>query len=339
MKVYLAHSIAGAFAFDEDGNLLHYKLFPKNAEEIAKRLEELKKGSIKEDEEVLKEIRHLVDKRVASDINGKVEGIVLVKEERASELMRKFFRRLAIDLGWVDSDDELNSIITEIGIVLSKKYMAGEKKDKIVIQAIGVMESLDDMLNTLSERLREWYGLHFPEAVKAIKSHEHFARIIVKYGARDNIDDKALAKIAKTSVGMEFNSKDIAAIRKYAESVLNLYKTREMVSSYITNLMEEIAPNITAVAGPLLGAKLISLAGGMEKMAKMPASTIQLLGAEKALFRHLRGKGKPPKHGAIFMHPLVQSAPKKLRGKVARIIAAKLMLAIKMDFYSKTDKG
>jgi nucleolar protein 56 len=111
------------------------------------------------------------------------------------------------------------------------------------------------------------------------------------------------------------------------------------MEKYLENLLKEFAPNFSAVAGPLLAARLINLAGGFDKLAKKPSSTIQLLGAEKALFRYLHGHGKSPKHGVLFTHNLIQQAPAKKRGKIARVIASKLSIAIKMDYYGKEDKS
>ena len=97
--------------------------------------------------------------------------------------------------------------------------------------------------------------------------------------------------------------------------------------------MKKIAPNITAIAGPTIGARLLAKAGGLEKLARLPASTIQVLGAEKALFRALRKGTKPPKHGILFQHPWVHGTPRWQRGKIARVIAAKLALAARIDLY------
>ncbi|MCC6011234.1 MAG: C/D box methylation guide ribonucleoprotein complex aNOP56 subunit, partial [Desulfurococcaceae archaeon] len=116
--------------------------------------------------------------------------------------------------------------------------------------------------------------------------------------------------------------------------ILDLYKLRSTLEDYIETVMKEVSPNITALVGAKLGARLLSLAGGLEKMAKLPASTIQVLGAEKALFRALRTGGKPPKHGVIFQHPAIHRSPRWQRGKIARALAAKLAIAAKVDFFT-----
>jgi len=109
---------------------------------------------------------------------------------------------------------------------------------------------------------------------------------------------------------------------------------RRELTDYISTVMKEVAPNITALVGPLLGARLISLAGSLESLARLPASTIQVLGAEKALFRALRTGGKPPKHGVIFQYPDIHRSPRWQRGKIARALAAKLAIAAKVDAFT-----
>ena len=118
-----------------------------------------------------------------------------------------------------------------------------------------------------------------------------------------------------------------------------MFENRKMLSKYLENITAAALPNTSKVAGPVLTARLLSLAGGLEKMSKMPSSTIQLLGAEKALFRHMRGEGKAPKYGVLFGHPLIQAAPKELKGKVARIISARIALAARTDNFSDKDQG
>ena len=138
---------------------------------------------------------------------------------------------------------------------------------------------------------------------------------------------------------MGFSDDDMKSLQAYSKSILNLFELKEEMTKYIEKETHETVPNISAIAGPLLAARLLNYAGGLEKMSKMPASTIQLLGAEKALFRHLRGEGKAPKFGIIFGHPYIQKADKDKKGKISRLIASKLSLASRFDYFSKTDKS
>jgi nucleolar protein 56 len=174
---------------------------------------------------------------------------------------------------------------------------------------------------------------------RVVANHEKYAKLIVEFGSRNNIKDQELSTLAKNSVGIEFEEKDIRIAQKLAQSILNLYSLKEDLTRYTEDATKTIAPNISEIAGPMLAARLISKAGSLEKLAKSASSTIQLLGAEKSLFRFLHGKGKSPRFGILATHPLVQNAPEKLKGKVARSIASKLSIAAKIDFYSKEDKS
>jgi nucleolar protein 56 len=122
------------------------------------------------------------------------------------------------------------------------------------------------------------------------------------------------------------------------QKILSVIKNEiKRLENQIENDVEKLAKNTSKIIGPLISARLISLAGGMERLAYMPASTIQLLGAEKALFRFKKEGGKPPKHGIIFQHPLINKSPKANRGKIARVIATKISIAIKADVFTKRD--
>ena len=143
-----------------------------------------------------------------------------------------------------------------------------------------------------------------------------------------------IASAASSSIGAELSDFDLNYIGVLAGIILDLYKLRDTLDDYIEAVMKEVAPNITALVSSKLGARLLSLAGGLDKMARLPASTIQVLGAEKALFRALRTGGKPPKHGVIFQYPAIHRAPRWQRGKIARALAAKLAIAAKVDLFT-----
>jgi nucleolar protein 56 len=138
----------------------------------------------------------------------------------------------------------------------------------------------------------------------------------------------------KDSMGAHLEPKDDEAIREFAKRIIDLFEERKFLEGYITEETAKIAPNLTSLLGAVLSARLMSSAGGMEELARLPSSTIQVLGAEKALFRHLRTGAKPPKHGLIFQHPLVNRAPKKARGKISRSLAAKIAILSRVDCYS-----
>jgi len=343
MKAYVATNIAGVFAFDKDGKVVVCKLFPKNAERIAERLKRSRSGEIIEEErDVLRKLRLAGYKEVIWDKKAKDGYISCVydPENKGKEIADNEFRRLSLERRWASTQAELNEILTKVNVILSGEKMKGSVgKDRIVMHVVGVIDDLDGTLNSLSERMREWYGLHFPELVREIRSHEKFAETVSKYGGREGMKERGISKLADKSVGMDFSEQDIKSVKDFAAVLLDMHKTREKMVKYLEKECAKIMPNLSEVAGPLLASRLVSLAGGLEKMAKLPSSTIQLLGAEKALFRHLKGKGKAPKYGILFGHQLIQNAPKHLRGKIARLLSSKLSLAAKMDFFSEKDQG
>jgi nucleolar protein 56 len=196
------------------------------------------------------------------------------------------------------------------------------------------------------ERLREWYGAYFPELSDIIRKMESYINLIAKFTSKEEFNREALQKLGysedkvnkiiealQRSVGGTLSNHDLKMIKEYAETAKKVIDTRDRIDQYIREVMETIAPNITAVAGYKLGAKLVTKAGGLSRLAMMPASTIQLLGAEKALFRALRKGAKPPKHGYIFQHPYINQSPRSVRGKIARMMASKIAIAARADAF------
>jgi len=207
-------------------------------------------------------------------------------------------------------------------------------RDALIIQAVNMVDELDKSLNVLSERLREWYSLHFPELSNKVREHKQYMHI-ASSGERKNIEKPELRELIEASSGANFEEPDYRMMQAYAQQILLLYELRDETAEYLKTLMETEAPNITSIVATNIGARLISLAGGIKSMSRMPAGTIQLLGAEKALFRHLKTHAKPPKYGILFQLSEVNSAPNDRRGKVSRAVAAKLAIASKVDFFSK----
>ena len=121
------------------------------------------------------------------------------------------------------------------------------------------------------------------------------------------------------------------------KSFITIKKEMKTLEGQIEKDMVKLAPNISNIVGPMIGARLISSAGGINKLAMLPASTIQVLGAEKALFRFKKEGGKPPKHGYIFQHTYINKSPRKIRGKIARVLATKISIAAKADVFTKRD--
>src|SRR5207253_1658306 len=185
-----------------------------------------------------------------------------------------------------------------------------------------------------------------------VEKHDSYIRLVHSLGARDSFSYDALTKLgipqdkatqisasAEKSSGAEMTGTDLEWLRQVCGTVLELYGLREAAEKYTDKIMGEVAPNMTSVLGAVLSAKLISMAGGLENIAKMPSSTLQVLGAEKALFRTLKTGARPPKHGVIFQYAPIHQSPKWLRGKIARAVAGKLAIAARMDAYGGGDKG
>jgi nucleolar protein 56 len=239
--------------------------------------------------------------------------------------MRKRVREYATSLGFAKGDEEFNDFLSKLALLISKKRMkASIGRDRLIIQAICALEDMAKILNLFIERIDEWYSLHYPELKFSKKDLDK----IISYGRRENIPD------FKESVGIELTEKDEETLKEYARMIKTVSDEKDKLEKYVKESMKEIAPNLSSLIDPLLAAKILVLAGSMEKLSRMTASTIQLLGAEKALFRHLHKKGKSPKYGILYNDGRIQNAKEENRGKIARLISAKLMMAARLDFYS-----
>ena len=318
MTIYVGACVAGLFAFDEKKRLVAQVIFPNNPEAISEKLDKWKSG------EKIPEL---------DEISKKVEGKLDVNEPNlATEILKINFRDYAQKYGFVKSQGELNKIISKVSLQKSKKTISGlEKRDKLIIQAVAAVTDLEKMTNTMIERLREWYGLHYPEL--KIQNHKRYAELVHKNGRRENF------KEFKSSVGMDISDDDIKILKEYAERVEKMYEIKEDAVKYLEKVIPSETPNLNALLGTMLAGRILVHAGSLEKLAKMPSSKIQLLGAEKALFKFLKGREHktPPKYGIIFTHPDIHSAPREKKGKIARLLAAKLTLAARADFYTKKD--
>jgi nucleolar protein 56 len=193
-------------------------------------------------------------------------------------------------------------------------------KDTQILQAVKALDDVNEAYNVITERLFDWCSTRFP--VQSMKPAELIDRIL-KSGSNEEL-----------SVVAVMSDEDTAVVKGLAATAKALYDERKVLEGYITSGMEELAPNLSKVLGPLLGARLTARAGGIDKLAKMPASTIQVMGAGDALFKHLRAGTPSPKHGLIYKHPLILGSPKAARGKISRMLAGKAAIAVRVDYYS-----
>jgi nucleolar protein 56 len=333
MKSYVVQGLIGVFAFNENGELIDQIFFPKDAKKVVQKITQCLTDEEKQITDRLKKKGYTIF--ISSKNN---EAYQFEEDNLGEKKYRQNFRAIAGQGKF--SDLELNEFLTTIGIELTKiRIKEVVKKDKIIIQAVDAIDEVDKSLNIFAERLREWYGLHFPEMGRLVEKHEKYAKLVAEYGLRNKIEEKVLDEFKKTSMGIELSEEDEEILKEYATRINELYKLREHIENYIDHVLKEVAPNLRELATPLLAARLIAMTGSLDKLAKKPSSTIQLLGAEKALFRYLHGRGRSPKYGMLFTHVYVQNAPLNKRGKVARVIASKLSIAAKIDYYGKTDKS
>lgn len=215
-------------------------------------------------------------------------------------------------------------------ITLAKRLVRESiSPDQFIINAVNNIEEIQRIENTLSKRLREWYSLYFPELDKRISANEAFIGHVLKNDKQGMLIELNVAD----SMGIELEPHELEEIRKLAESVEKLFEEEKRLTEYLEVTFKHHAPNIHAVATASVGAKLLRGAGSLRKLAMMRSSTIQLIGAEKALFRHIKTGARPPKYGFLLQHPLVQKAKREERGKIARALADKIFIAARVDFF------
>lgn len=218
-------------------------------------------------------------------------------------------------------------------------------RDMLLGSVTRAIEDLDKTINLLGERIEDWYGMYFPELRMDDKMKYCEAALMID---REALDLKELASrfgqkkatdivtAAEKTLGAKLSKEDMSQCLSLARTIISLDKLRKQYEDYQRELAEELCPNLTEVGGFEIAAKLVSHMGSLYKLAMLPASAVQVIGAEKALFKHLRNrKVPPPKHGIIFQHAKISSAPKKVRGKIARSLANNLCLAAKADAFSK----
>lgn len=215
--------------------------------------------------------------------------------------------------------------------ILITKEMVKEsvKEDNLVTQAINDIEEIERSANLLAKRLREWYELYNPESSRSIEGHEEFIEAILSKSKKQLQEEFRI----KHTMGADLDGEDVKPMLALAGKIKDLYSLRDSQKQYVEAVMKKSFPNIEALAGPIIGAKLLAQAGGIKRLSEFPASTLQLLGAEKALFRHIKTGSRPPKYGLLINHPLISGAKADDRGKVARALANKLSIAAKVDYF------
>ncbi|QIX00482.1 hypothetical protein AMS68_005999 [Peltaster fructicola] len=224
------------------------------------------------------------------------------------------------------------------------------KNDNHIIQAIATLDHLEKAVNTFSMRVREWYGWHFPELVRIVSDNHKYAQCAMKIGDKGTLDEdsidglieivddesvaRAIVDAARVSMGQELSAADMENVMAFAKRAVSLANYRKQLTGYLSEKMGVVAPNLSALIGDSVGARLIQKAGSLTNLAKYPASTVQILGAEKALFRALKTKGNTPKYGLIYHSSFIGRAGQKNKGRISRFLANKASIASRIDTFN-----
>ncbi len=366
MEAHVVETPIGLFILDQESKVLEAILFSQEAPTAAVQMKELQEGKLTPT--ILAALKRvagshdpLVFENQSLANTSKREGNlnVAIKMDPMAEQFRnrigsewegrdKWIKQQSLDFPALKTAKAYNEFSRQVTLQIARTGVAraASRRDLSGVQAVRAMDDLDKTLNLLAGRVREWYGLHFPEMDRIIENHDAYARLVSKLGNRRNFTyenlsaeglpkekSQELADAAKRSMGAELDDADLDVLRSFCTLMIDLYKFRANSEKYVEEVMKQVAPNMTAVVGAALSARLISIAGSLLNLAKMPASTLQVLGAEKALFRSLKTGARPPKHGVIFQHTAIHQSPRWQRGKIARALAGKLSIAARIDSF------
>ena len=303
MEFYLKTKWFGTFLYTPEGMVASI-LFPKDSHEIAQRL------LVMQEQKILDEEKKVIGEKTP-----------VVDEERLKTL-GKYCTRIPPPLVKPGDFGYSSILLQKASVLVAEKRVEGElgKTEKQIAQAVAAMDELLHISNLLMERLREWYGSFVPPALRM--DGQKLASLVT------SISDEEILHLGITHPHV---------IKSVAGILHQTYQSKDIIEGYIKEWMPRVAPNVNQLVGATLGARLIALAGGLEKLAMMPAGIIQLLGAENALFRHLKEGTAPPKHGVLFQHELINKAPFWQRGKISRSFAAKIATGAKADAFTRRD--
>ncbi|MGA1793974.1 MAG: hypothetical protein ACMUHM_08490 [Thermoplasmatota archaeon] len=322
----------GTFILEKRGDgwvVVDFEGAPKDAKEIASEMNLIGEGSVLDRERDLSSrygITHLTEERLKA----------VAPEAEAIELW-DFEVPRSHDKGYP------MTLILEANRLKAAMKRVEAISDGNIMSSVGALTDIDSSLNLVQERLREWYSRYWPEIAPLIEEREVLAimasdpdpRSILDILSRDH--PKLHERIKDAPIPEIPDGADLSGISQLASLGISLWSSREGLESYIEREMAVVSPSLSTVAGPLVGARLIHSAGGLSRLARLPSSTVQVLGAEKMFFKFLKEGGKPPKHGVLFQHPWVHSLPVQKRGKMARSLASAASLAARMDAHGGGD--
>ncbi len=298
--MHIFSNAKGSYVFDENFQIIDKIMFSRD--ESVKNAYSLSKGEVLDSEKELSK-KHPAAKKASS---LKVLNKIL---EHFKKDAKSFY-----DIDLLNTKRLVSESVTD---------------DLLIIQAVKTSEDIDKVANGLSKRLREWYALYLPEAEESIADNETFVKTILKKSKKEFLNELKV----EITMGHDLKPEDLETIIDLARTINSLYDKRRSLEEYMEKVMKKICPNFHAITGTNIGAKMIARAGSVEKMMFMPASTIQLLGAEEALFRHIKTGARPPKYGILLQHPFVSKVRREVKGKAAKAIADKLSIAIKVDYF------
>ncbi len=362
MPVYLALSAFGTFVLDEKNEVVaKHVVYPDVGLAVSNLLAIGEGEATPETDAIAAEIEKLGEKEVFVEeqmLARALSRVGNISVQISANKITKWFRENQDDyltkLGITKNPEEISSFRRDVAIRLSKAKVsaASGEKDLLVKNAIDAIDEVDKSINILVMRLREWYSVHHPSLSKLVEDQDQYARILRECSDKESmtrdllvsagISDDSTELILKAipgDIGAELRDIDLNIIKALAIAIDDLYNTRKELEDYVEIVMQNISPNMTALVGSLVGARLISLAGSLKELARKPSSTVQVFGAEKALFRSLKTGADPPKHGIIFRVSEIHTAPYWQRGKIARALAGKLSIAARIDAYSDRNIG
>ncbi len=339
----------GIAAYDEGNNIIVSNRFTNPAQSF----HSIKSGSVPTElEGLIKELSKFDHISVNDpDVNAFLRAANLKSHmmtvQEQDEIQNKK-QMLLLRFGFVRDEREAMRELRKFALEVSS-YKVKEESQKLdlhVAQAINALDEIDQVINTLGARMREWYGLHFPELDNLLSSLTSYAEIVKRAGSRENVSEEILRTVGiedrkvdiiisacTRSRGGQLTAENLEILQRLADQIIILSTLRRTLVEQVEFMMKTVAPNIRELLTAPVGARVIAKAGSLNRLAILPASTIQVLGAEKALFRSLRTGANPPKHGLLFQHSMIHSAPKWQRGKIARALASKLAIAARIDLF------
>lgn len=285
----------------------------------------------------------VADKNMAKLVNSTI-GINAFRSDKVDQLMRCIrFNMYSMIEGISPETMKEMSLALAHGLGRYKLKLSADKVDTMVIQAVSLYQDLDKEINNYVMRLREWYGYHFPELSKIVQDNIQYTKTVRAIGMRHKVAEANLSETLpeeivseihnamEISVGTDISEKDEAFIMALADQVIELDNYRSSLNEYLESRMMAVAPNLSIMVGETIAAKLIAKAGSLMGLAKYPASTIQILGAEKALFKAMKTGKQTPKYGTIYQAKLVAAAQGRIKGKISRALSAKCALCVRFD--------